>query len=210
MIGSIDCAKWVWKNGPTAHHGHYQGKEGVPAMTLECIADDQLWIWHMFLVMPGSANDINVLDSSTLSNKIANGTYPLAIEYEIGGETRSIPCWLADGIYPTWACFVQTVLPPISEKETLMATCQEAARKDVERSSEVLQAIWHIISRPSRSWEKRTMKTFMKCCAILHNKMVEHRTELWKRKGVNPGMSLVLLFSNKEGQCGSQMLTATM
>ena len=175
IIGSIDCAKWWWKNCPTAYHGQYKGKEGVAAVTLECIADDQLWIWHLFFGMPGSANDINVLESSTLSKKIANGPYPVLIEYEVAGETRYMPYWLADGIYPNWSCFVQTVSHPVTKKETQMATCQEAARKDVERAFGVLQGKWHIIARHSRFWYKRTMITTMKCCVILHN-MISYGT----------------------------------
>ena len=42
MLGSIDCCKWTWKNCPTAYHGQYQVKEGVPPVTLEVIADDRL------------------------------------------------------------------------------------------------------------------------------------------------------------------------
>ena len=91
MLGSIDCCKWTWKNCPTAHHGQYQGKEGVAAMTLEAIADDRLWIWHMFFGMPGCANDINVLDASPLSNKMAEGKYPLPVEYVLAGQKRSMP-----------------------------------------------------------------------------------------------------------------------
>ena len=102
MTGSIDCANWVWKNCPTAYHGQYQGKKEVPAVTLECIADDQLSIWHFLFGTPGSANHNNVLESSNLSDKIANGTYPLPVSYKIAGKTRTIPYWLADGIYPKW------------------------------------------------------------------------------------------------------------
>ena len=75
MMGSINCAKWYWKNCPTAYHGQYQGKEGEAVLTVEVIADDQLLIWHYFLGMPVCANDINVWKASTLSNKIADRTY---------------------------------------------------------------------------------------------------------------------------------------
>ena len=120
MMGSIDCAKWYWKNCPTAYHGQYQGKEGEAALTVEVIADDQLWIWHYLFGMPDCANDINVLEASTLSTKIADGTYPPSLEYEINEEKRSIPYWLADGIYPRWPCFVQTVSQRTKRKEKLI------------------------------------------------------------------------------------------
>ena len=177
MIGSIDCSKWFWKNCPTALHGQYEGKEGKPALTIEVIADDQLWIWHSFFGTPGCANDINVLEASTLSNKIADCTYPPPIEYQIFGETRNIPYWLADGVYPRWPCLVQTVSHPVTRKEKVMAECQEAARKDAERAFGVLKGKWHILDTPSKFWYTRTMKYVMECCVILHNMMIEHRIE---------------------------------
>ena len=109
ILGSIDCCKWYWENCPTAHHGQFQGKEGTPVLILEANADDSLWIWHSFFGMPGCANDINVLNASSLCNKIADGSYPPPLQYKTAGETRNVPYWLADGIYPRWPCFVQTV-----------------------------------------------------------------------------------------------------
>lgn len=176
MLGSIDCCKWMWKNCPTAWHGQYQGKEGAPAVTLEAIADHSLWIWHAFFGFPGSANDINVLQGSTLCNKIAEGTYPPAVEYEIAGSRRNKPYWLADGIYPKWPIFVQTIPYPTSKKEECFSRNQEFARKDVERAFGVLQSKWHIIAHPARFWSKEKMKRVMKCCIILHNMAVEDRS----------------------------------
>ena len=177
MLGSIDCSKWRWKNCPTAYHGQYEGKEGEPALTLEIIADDTLWIWHAFFGMPGCANDINVLEASTLSNKIADCTYPPPVRFEVNGESRKVPYWLADGIYPKWPCFLQTFLEPVTRKEKLLASSQEAMRKDAERAFGVLQAKFHIVQRPSLFWYTSTMKYVMRCCVILHNMMVEYRME---------------------------------
>ena len=73
--------------------------------------------------------------------------------------------------------FVQTVANPTTQKEKLLSTAKEAARKDVERTFGVLQGKWHILSRPSRLWRKQSMKDIMKCCVILHNMMVEYRDE---------------------------------
>ena len=123
--------------------------------------------------MPACANDINVLNASPLSNKIASGAYPPPIEYTIAGEKRSIPYCFADGIYPKWPCFLQTVSHPVTQKEKLLASCQEERRKDIERAFGVLQAKWHIIVRPSRLWNTGGMKEVMRCCIVLHNMMVE-------------------------------------
>ena len=80
LMGSIDCCKRMWKDCHTAWHGQYEGKEGDPAVTLEAMADHSLWIWHAFFGMPGAGNDINVLDASPLTNKIACGEYPPPVE----------------------------------------------------------------------------------------------------------------------------------
>lgn len=175
MLGSIDCSKWFWKNCPTAHQGHFTGKEGSPALTIEAIADDRLWIWHLFFGMPGSANDINVLEASTLGNAIANGSYPLPFKYNIGNEVRHVPYWLADGIYPKWPCFLHSPTEPSNMKEKLLKEKQESRRKDVERAFGVLQGKWNLMSRPSRLWNKDVMNDIVKCCVVLHNMMVEDR-----------------------------------
>ncbi|CDF37326.1 unnamed protein product [Chondrus crispus] len=175
ILGSMECCKWMWKNCPTAWHGQFQGKERDPAVTLEAVTDHSLWIWHAFFGIPGSANDVNVLEASSLLNKIATGEYPPPIEYTIAGKRRNIPYWLADGVYPRWPSSVQTVLEPRTSKEKCMSRNQEHARKDVERAFGVLQAKWHIIARLSRFWSKQIMKEVIECCIILHNMMVENR-----------------------------------
>ncbi len=57
---------------------------------LEAVATYDLWIWHAFFGMPGSHNDINVLDWSPLFSDLTNGkATPVSIsvnqhEYDIG------------------------------------------------------------------------------------------------------------------------------
>ena len=60
-LGSIDCMHWKWKNCPTAWSGQFKGKEGAPTIVLEAIADSNCRFWHFFFGVPGSLNDINVL-----------------------------------------------------------------------------------------------------------------------------------------------------
>ena len=89
--------------------------------------------------MPGCLKDINVLEASPLFNKIVDGTYPPPILYKIADVPRTIPYWIADGIYPRWPTFVQSVSEPNTQKEVLLAKSQEGRRKDVERAFGVLQ-----------------------------------------------------------------------
>ena len=50
---------------------------------------------------------------------------------------------------------------------------QEAARKDVEMASAVLQAHWGIVRSTAMMWESETFWQLMTCCVILHNMIVE-------------------------------------
>jgi hypothetical protein len=53
-IGSLDCMHWVWKNCPSAFAGQYKGKEKKPTVVLEAVADQRLWIWHVFFGTAGA------------------------------------------------------------------------------------------------------------------------------------------------------------
>ena len=61
MVGSIDCMHWEWANCPTAWARMYKGHKGKPTIILEAVATQDLRIWHAFFGLPGSHNDINVL-----------------------------------------------------------------------------------------------------------------------------------------------------
>ena len=76
MLGSIDCMHWSWKNCPTAWHGMYRGHKKEPTIILEAVASKDLWIWHSFFGMPGSHNDINVLQRSPIFARLAEGEGP--------------------------------------------------------------------------------------------------------------------------------------
>uniref|UniRef100_A0A0D3ACC4 No apical meristem-associated C-terminal domain-containing protein n=1 Tax=Brassica oleracea var. oleracea TaxID=109376 RepID=A0A0D3ACC4_BRAOL len=73
MIGSIDCMHWEWKNCPTAWRGQYTRGSGKPTIVLEAVASEDLWIWHAFFGLPGTLNDINVLDRSPVFDDIIQG-----------------------------------------------------------------------------------------------------------------------------------------
>jgi hypothetical protein len=58
--------------------------------------------------------------------------------------------YLVDGIYPPWATFVSTISNPVGQKKSHFAHRQEAARKDVERTSGVLQAHFAVVHAPAK------------------------------------------------------------
>lgn len=184
-LGSWDCQHWTWKNCPVAWAGQYKGKEKAPTVVLEAIADGELWIWGCFFGSPGSMNDINVLDASTLVADILEGRALPSFEYKVGNRIRKQCYYLVDGIYPKWAIFVSTIAEAVSRKERHFCAAQEGMRKDVERAFGVLVSRWHILNKPCMFWDEDIMKKTMKAAIILHNMVVESRrdgyeSELWK------------------------------
>ena len=66
MFSSLDCMHHVWKNCPKAWQGHYQNRNHERSIVLEAVADQSLWIWHVFFGILGSNNDLTILDRSPL------------------------------------------------------------------------------------------------------------------------------------------------
>uniref|UniRef100_A0A453RJM6 Uncharacterized protein n=1 Tax=Aegilops tauschii subsp. strangulata TaxID=200361 RepID=A0A453RJM6_AEGTS len=64
---------------------------------LEVVANQETWIWHAFVGMPGSLNDINIVNRSPLMNKIANDELP-PVQFVANGHTYNYGYYLADGI----------------------------------------------------------------------------------------------------------------
>ncbi|KAL9354685.1 hypothetical protein Peur_042996 [Populus x canadensis] len=172
MLGSIDCMHWKWEKCPIAWHGMYTGHCREPTIILEAVASQDLWIWHAFFGMPGSLNDINVLDRSPIFAALAEGrTAP--VNYTINGHEYTMGYYLADGIYPNWSTFVKTIPRPLGAKRKYFASKQESARKDVERAFGVLQSRFAIVRGPVRYWDEETLANIMKACIIMHNMIIE-------------------------------------
>lgn len=75
FFGSIYCQHWEWKNYPMAWAEHFKGKEKNPSIVLEEICDGELWIWHAFFGIPGSLNDIIVIQHSPTMERIIAGEF---------------------------------------------------------------------------------------------------------------------------------------
>ena len=109
----------------------YTGHCHEPTIILEAVASQDFWIWHAFFGLPGSLNDINVLDRSPVFTLLANGHAP-PVNYIINGHEYKMRYYIADGIYPNWSTFVKTIPCPQGLKKKHFAKAQESARKDVE------------------------------------------------------------------------------
>ncbi|POW21257.1 hypothetical protein PSHT_02586 [Puccinia striiformis] len=125
MLGSLDCMHWTWKNCPTAYAGQYSGKEKEPTIILVAVASYNTWIWHVFFGLPGTLNNVNVLDQSPVFKKLQDGV-GLAVNFKIGSNDYSMGYYLSDGIYPKWATLIQTINFPTTKKEKNFAKHQEA------------------------------------------------------------------------------------
>ncbi|XP_028056446.1 uncharacterized protein LOC114260503 [Camellia sinensis] len=156
MLGSIDCMHWKWKNCPTALKYVYTGHIHEPTIILEAVASYDLWIWHAFFGLPGSHNDINVLERPFVFTELAPGRAPAA-NYTINGNEYTMEYYLADGIYPQWSTFVKKIPSPQGNRKKNFAAAQEATRKDIEHAFGVLQARFAIVRRPTRFWNTKML-----------------------------------------------------
>ncbi|XP_018465497.2 uncharacterized protein LOC108836897 [Raphanus sativus] len=173
MIGSIDCMHWEWKNCPRSWRGQYARGHGKPTIVLEAVASQDLWIWHAFFGLPGTLNDINVLQRSQVFSDILDGRAP-KVNFTVNGHNYRMAYYLTDGIYPKWSTFIQSISLPQSRKAELFAEHQESARKDVERAFGVLQSRFAIVKNPALLWDKEKIRKIMRTCVILHNMIVEN------------------------------------
>jgi len=170
MIGSIDCMHWEWKNCPTAWKGQFTRGSGKPTIVLEAVASQDLWIWHAFFGLPGTLNDINVLDRSPVFDDILHGRAP-KVKFKVNNHTYRMAYYLTDGIYPNWATFIQSIPLPQGRKAETFAEKQESAKKYVERGFGVLQSRFAIVKNPAL---QAKIGKIMKTCVILHNMIVEN------------------------------------
>lgn len=95
------------------------------------------------------------------------------LQFKVNGKSSYRYYLLADGIYPPWSCFVQTIHLSGDEKRKHFAKVQEATCKDVERAFGVLQGRFAIISNPCKQWNMDTILDIMFVCIILHNMIID-------------------------------------
>jgi hypothetical protein len=103
-----------------------------------------MWIWHAFFGLPGSLNDINVLNRSPLFQSLTSGT-ARHVEYIVNGNKYTMGYYLVDGIYPAWAMFVKAYQSSQGNKKVHFTRAQEALRKDMKRAFGVLQSRFSLV-----------------------------------------------------------------
>jgi hypothetical protein len=130
----------------------YCGKNRDATIVLEAVASEDLWIWHAFFGLPGTLNDINVLQRSPLFARLISRDAPTC-NYKVMDNEYTMGYYLTNGIYLEWETLVKSVKEkkgkPLSKKEANFTKAQEAARKDIERAFGVLQASCHCLGSSS-------------------------------------------------------------
>ena len=135
MLGSLDVTKIKWEKCPQAWKGQFVGKEGYATIGLEAVADYDLWIWHSAFGFPGSLNDINIWDRSTLFQSMLDGSHSMIdFPFKINGEDFNQLYYLVDGIYPWLKRFLCTIPDPVTTVDRLLSKSQESWRKSIERA----------------------------------------------------------------------------
>jgi hypothetical protein len=129
--------------------------------------------------MPGSRNDINIMNASPLFQSIRACTYPPSRPATtIEGLSISWFYFLVDSIYLRYRIILTTYTRPPNKKEKLFASVQEGVRKAVERVFAVLFSRWHIVYRPARGRHVEELVDIIATCCILHNMLIADREEL--------------------------------
>jgi Plant transposon protein len=177
-LGSWDCKHFVWDRCPMRlagqHKGHHDGEKKT--LILEAIADHRKYIWAANFGDPGSLNDLNVLDKSSIVAAMLNGTLRIQTEpYKVNRHEQDWMYFLVDGIYPEWSIFVNTYSDPDTPEKQKFAKQQERVRKDVECAFGILVQRFHVLQRPLRGWQLEDLDSILKVSIILHNMIVEEQ-----------------------------------
>ena len=160
--------------------GQHKGKEKKNTLILEAICDPDTYIQYCFFGEPGSLNDLNILEKSTIVGSILNGMMelqlPQELHYCINGMVRDYLYFLVNGIYPKWPIFISTIsVATPGSKDKLFATYQEAVRKNIEQAFGVIVKKFDILSRSIWFQREDVIINVLHTCIILHNMTVNKR-----------------------------------
>ncbi|XP_026411053.1 uncharacterized protein LOC113306317 [Papaver somniferum] len=113
MLGSLDCMHSNWDKYPSAESWAYTVYKGSESIVLEAVVSYELWFWHAFFGMPGSNNDINVMNRSYVFRSFINGKAP-PVKFVVNGHSYDMGYYLGDGIYTEISTIVMVIKYPDS------------------------------------------------------------------------------------------------
>jgi len=183
-VGMLDVSQIPWGNCPHEQKGQHVGKEGEPTLGLELMSDMAYRIWHWNFGSPGSLNDINAWERSSLLHDMIHGVWhELDFEYEINGEKFNMLWMFVDLIYPQLRRFLRSIANPVTKIDRYFANWQESKRKGVECTIGVLKKKFHSLVHPIRLFYVDDIYYLVGGCIVLHNMMVTERIERDQRDG---------------------------
>ena len=116
MLGSLDVTKVHWKNCPTALKGQYQGREKYGSIALDSAVDYNLWFWHASFGFPGTMNDINIWERSSLLESMLNRKHgEIDHEFTLDGKQFNNLFYLVDRRYPSLSQFLGLETDPTTK-----------------------------------------------------------------------------------------------
>jgi hypothetical protein len=176
--GSMDVTHLRWDACPKDMTNFYKGRYPYPTVATQAIVDHNRRILYLSELFHGKENDktITVNDPfcvSVIHGKLSQVEYCLYNEH--GQRTRAHGGYfIVDGGYQNIACFVDPLSDAITLSEIKWSEYLTSVRKDVECTFGILKARFRILKYPLR-YENLTMLTnIVKCCAILHNMLLEY------------------------------------
>ena len=84
----------------------------------------------------------------------------------------------ADGIYPQWSCFIQSIHKHGDEKRKHFVKRQEACRKDIKHCFGVLLVHFNIIQNQCPQWSMDTISDIMFAYCIFHNMILDDERDV--------------------------------
>ena len=72
--------------------GQYKGKEKRKTVVMEAICDPEMYVWYFNFGHPGSLNDINILDRSSIMAAIIKQQFDTRVEEYTINEKNVISC----------------------------------------------------------------------------------------------------------------------
>jgi len=175
-IGSIDCTHWTCSACPKGLAGHYQGRGGKRNVVIETVCDAEAYIWHFLIGSPGSHNNMNVLNASSLFLDVKEGLWPTCgFTFMVNNRTRRLLSYLSDSGHPAHPIFGQPHPDPNTIKKRTFNRLQKALRKEAERLYAIKRKRFNIALYPARFASMPTIMNVGKAVAITHNMATAHR-----------------------------------
>lgn len=129
-----------------------------------------------FLYVPGSNNDVTVLDRPPFVHDMLWGDSN-DMKFTINEVEYSRYYMLADGIYPSWSCLVRSTHEHVDQNRAHYTKMQEASKKIVERCFGVLRSRCAIVQNPSQHWLHEIILDIMMACVIIHIMIIKEELE---------------------------------